>query len=233
MNENQGRLERRLALPKTLFVGYVWGKLTIEKIEGRHYFVKCACGNVFQIRHCHLPSRSSCGCRAHQAKEQKVHEHKHYHRWINIKMRIFNTTNKAYPNYGGRGIRLHDAWVSDFYAFADAIGEPPTPLHELDRIDNDGHYEPGNLRWVRRTANIRNTRNACKIVIDDVKVPLAVACFVAKIDYYCAHGAYKKSNDHLLKYFVKKGADLLAIKDHATKNDLYDSDVLPIYNHNA
>ena len=232
MNENQGRLERRLALPKTLFVGYVWGKLTIEKIEGRHYSVKCACGNVFQIRHCHLPSRSSCGCRAHQAKEQKAHDHQHYARWINIKSRIFNKTNKAYHNYGGRGIRLCDAWVNDFYAFAAAIGEPPTALHELDRIDNDGHYEPENLRWVCRTANVRNTRNACKIIIDGVNVPLAVACFVAKIDYYNAHSAYKKGNDNLLRYFVKKGADISAIKDYAAKNNLYDSNVLPIYKKN-
>ena len=64
-----------------------------------------------------------------------------------MKYRCTNPNSHKYPRYGGRGITVCDEWLESFQAFYDHIGDAPTPKHSLDRIDNDGNYEPGNVRW--------------------------------------------------------------------------------------
>jgi len=81
-----------------------------------------------------------------------------YRVWSWIKDRCLNPRNGAYANYGGRGIRICEAWRSDFVAFAAAVGQRPSPAHSIDRINNDGHYEPGNVRWATRSIQNANTR---------------------------------------------------------------------------
>lgn len=73
-----------------------------------------------------------------------------YNCWRGIKDRCLSPRNPKYARYGGRGICLYPAWASDFDAFETWINEnlgPKPEGHSLDRIDNDGNYEPGNLRW--------------------------------------------------------------------------------------
>jgi hypothetical protein len=218
---NKGRDERLASLKPQFFVGDVWYKLTVIKVEGKWYEMQCECGNVKRMRHCHLPSFSSCGCRVQKKVKNPVHDHEHYSRWCGIKSRCFLPTFTHYKNYGGRGITMCDKWKNDFWAFVRDIGDRPSPKHELDRIDNDGNYQPDNVRWVVRTANQRNKRNACTIDIDGVKVPLAVACVVSNIDYFCAHGVYRRGNEKLINYFLKKGADLKSIVAYAIENDVF------------
>lgn len=67
-----------------------------------------------------------------------------------MKFRCDNPKYKGYHRYGGRGIKVHEEWSHDFRAFYKYIGEPPTTMHSLDRIDNDGNYEPGNVRWATK-----------------------------------------------------------------------------------
>ena len=76
--------------------------------------------------------------------------HKHYARWTDMKSRCHNPEHRRYADYGGRGIAVCDAWRNSYQAYEDYIlelGPQPTPKHTLDRTDNDGNYEPGNLRW--------------------------------------------------------------------------------------
>jgi hypothetical protein len=74
--------------------------------------------------------------------------HTHLHRtWIAMKNRCLCPTSGPFPNYGGRGITVCDRWAESFEAFALDMGEPPSPLHSLDRINVGGNYEPGNCRW--------------------------------------------------------------------------------------
>ena len=77
--------------------------------------------------------------------------------------RCRNPRVARYPYYGGRGIRVCDRWQS-FEAFLADMGERPGPGYQLDRIDNDGHYEPGNCRWVTLRAQRRNRRDVRLLV---------------------------------------------------------------------
>lgn len=81
-----------------------------------------------------------------------------YQAWMGMKNRCRHPRCKAYPNYGGRGIRVCERWAADFSAFYADMGPRPSPLHSLDRIDSNGHYEPGNCRWATRAEQNRNTR---------------------------------------------------------------------------
>lgn len=74
-----------------------------------------------------------------------------------MKQRCYNEKSTAYKNYGGRGIRVCDRWRDSFVAFLQDVGRRPEPHLTLERIDNDGHYEPNNVRWATRE-QVHNTR---------------------------------------------------------------------------
>lgn len=85
-----------------------------------------------------------------------------YNLYRGIKNRCFNKRTPDYNKYGGRGITLHKEWLDDFMLFYEYIkqelGERPSNNHTLDRIDNDGNYEPGNIRWADKITQARNRR---------------------------------------------------------------------------
>jgi hypothetical protein len=80
--------------------------------------------------------------------------------------RCHNPKNKDFKNYGGRGIVVCDMWRESFEAFLLMVGKRPTPTHTIERIDSNGNYEPGNVRWATRTEQNRNTRSNVKLTID-------------------------------------------------------------------
>jgi hypothetical protein len=77
-----------------------------------------------------------------------------------MKERCYAPSYRGYHNYGGRGIRICDEWRNSFEAFYAHIGPRPSSEHSLDRIDNDGNYEPGNVRWATRNEQRGNRRKA-------------------------------------------------------------------------
>jgi hypothetical protein len=79
-----------------------------------------------------------------------------YNAWVSARYRCTIDKHPQWSNYGGRGIDMCQRWRESFAAFLSDMGPRPSPVHQLDRIDNDGHYEPGNCRWVTRQENLKN-----------------------------------------------------------------------------
>lgn len=147
--------------------GMVYGKLTILENgkSGKKHQLKvkcqCDCGNITYVEKQKLVNGGtrSCGC-----LRGVVHGYSHhylYRCWKNIKERCFTPHNRGYKSYGGRGITLYRPWIDDPKAFithvVDTLGNRPKGM-SLDRIDNDGNYEPGNLRWGTRKVQRGNQR---------------------------------------------------------------------------
>lgn len=85
-----------------------------------------------------------------------------YKIWSAMKNRCLNPKNSNYSDYGGRGIKIYEPWIHYFQAFYEYLGPRPTPQHSLDRYpDNDGNYEPGNVRWATKLEQTQN-RRPCK-----------------------------------------------------------------------
>lgn len=82
--------------------------------------------------------------------------------WCTMKQRCYRVKDKRYPLYGGRGIKVCDRWKNNFLAFMEDMGDRPSNKYSLDRINNDGNYEPSNCRWAtieQQANNRRNTRS--------------------------------------------------------------------------
>lgn len=82
-----------------------------------------------------------------------------YKIWTAMKQRCGNRKCSEYRSYGGRGIAVCDRWSDSFSAFIADMGERPGPEYQIDRIDNDGNYEPENCRWATPAQNSQNQRS--------------------------------------------------------------------------
>lgn len=89
-----------------------------------------------------------------------------YTSWFSMVSRCRNPRNNRWAAYGGRGVTVVDAWVGPggYERFIAHIGPRPSPGHSIDRIDVNGHYEPGNVRWATRAEQSHNTRNNVWVV---------------------------------------------------------------------
>jgi hypothetical protein len=133
--------------------------------------------------------------------------------WKGMMARCYRETFPSFKNYGARGIRVFDGWREDPAAFAGWLAEnlgPRPEGHTLDRIDSDGNYEPGNLRWASRseqshnTARYREARGAelnkrtgkwqARIHTEGRRVNLGT--FITEEEAHAAYLAYRKEHHH-------------------------------------
>lgn len=92
-------------------------------------------------------------------RKHGMHGTREYRAWVHMKHRCYNPSCRSYHSHGGRGIKVHQSWVSDPRQFLSDMGPHPGKGYSLDRVDNDGDYEPGNCRWATPTQQARNTRS--------------------------------------------------------------------------
>jgi len=161
--------------------------------DGNHtlWHCLCDCGKTKIVAGSHLQSGAtrSCGCLSREsARNRATHgacrrgkrspEYAVYHAALN---RCRSPRDRAYKNYGGRGIEFR---FKSYAEFINHIGGRPSKKHTLERINNDGHYAIGNVRWVTRKEQAENTRRSRKLLWKGVAYPtIAEACNSLNISY--------------------------------------------------
>lgn len=160
--------------------------------------LRCDCGTITVAVAAQVRSgrTQSCGClqRAYRAKGNKRHglrKHPLYATWCNMKARCDNRNNPQYKDYGGRGISYHPSWAQ-FPNFLRDVGEKPFPEATLDRIDNNGNYSPGNVRWADKTTQRRNSRQIREVSIGEETRLLTDWCAQFGISIASVHSRMKR-----------------------------------------
>jgi hypothetical protein len=152
--------------------GKVFSRLTVIRWAGRNWKgdllweCLCECGTCRIVLGRSIASGAckSCGClnRDVAVSSNTTHGMSRtaiYNAWFGMIERCRNKKHKAYKNYGGRGITVCDRWCESVANFIADMGPRPSTRHTLDRIDNDGNYEPTNCRWATWDVQSRNKRN--------------------------------------------------------------------------
>lgn len=158
--------------------GKTFGRWTVlgftHTAQGYSFWLcRCVCGNEKSIRrNCLTAGHSaSCGCLQKETATLARRTHgksssKEYKCWEGIIQRCTSKTRS--DRYAKRGIDVCNRWRCSFEAFLEDMGIAPSENHSIDRIDNDGDYEPGNCRWATRSEQARNTSRNRTVTIDGV-----------------------------------------------------------------
>lgn len=171
--------------------GMKFGRLTVleraaNKGKKTAWRCKCDCGNSCVVAGNNLRSGEvkSCGCL--RGQNHGLRNDKFYNTWCNIKKRCFNTGSSDYKYYGGRGITMFPAWIHDFQAFYNYVSKLPhfgEEGYSLDRIDNNGNYAPGNIRFADVKTQCRNRRSNHIVEYNGETMTLAEAAELSGIPY--------------------------------------------------
>lgn len=190
-------------------LGCVFFRLTVIAYYGKDknnrnlWLCNCECGNqgVWKTSDLSTGNTKSCGCFRREntsaiGKSNQTHGMTNvsgYKSWGHIVDRCTNPEHDQYYNYGGRDIKIHEGWLNSPVEFLEHIGPRPSDTHTVDRINNEGHYEPGNVRWATPAEQSRNTRR-------NIYVEYFGVSYILK-DLADAVGV----NDNALKLRIEKG----------------------------
>lgn len=179
--------------------GQKFGRLTVIELEGRGdhctwWKCLCECGKQLRVRsHLLRAGSKSCGC----LRPNLIHGHNRvgqrspeYAAWDNMRARCSNPDRSEFHRYGGRGIRVCQRWIdgdgvrSGFEYFLADMGHRPSKDHSIDRVNNDGNYEPQNCRWATLKEQRRNMSSNRLIELEGRKMTLVEACEQLGIKYH-------------------------------------------------
>lgn len=168
--------------------GHTFGRLTaIRRLprSGSHerWLCLCACGkeSVVQKSNLRTGHTISCGCVSTEVVMKRSTTHgcaRHNNRtpeyatWVGMRSRCLSPSSTKYPVYGGRGIKICPRWMI-FENFLSDMGSKPSKRHSIDRINNDGDYEPSNCRWV--TADVQQNNTSTNRLIEYAGVARTLA----------------------------------------------------------
>lgn len=179
-----GEIDRRTLRPHTVdLTGEVVNRLTVLRLAdepGRHrkWLCRCECGALVGVCQADLKRRrtKSCGCIKNKSHiKHGASKTPEFVAWAQMRKRCSEaaTTVEARRNYFERGIRVCPEWDADFSAFLADMGPRPSPKHSIDRIDNDGDYDPGNCRWATQLEQSNNRGCTIYALFDGEMTPVA------------------------------------------------------------
>lgn len=163
--------EKYQKLRKNSELYYLWDEgLRADKSGNRHRMAEflCSCGEsvIKSVSEVKRGRVKTCG---HIKRRVTKRERR---TWRGMLYRCNNKKSPNFKRYGGRGITVCERWL-DYENFIDDMGSAPSVTHQLDRIDNNGNYEPNNCQWVTPSQNMNNTWRARWWVINGVRYPSA------------------------------------------------------------
>lgn len=164
-----------------------------DKHGATFWTCQCDCGELRDVRttHLRLGVSKSCGClqrevAAQGKRKHGLHNNALYDVWNGMLRRTTNPDDPGYKNYGGRGIEVCTRWESVGNFIAD-MGPSYRKGLTIDRINNDGNYEPDNCRWTTRVVQQRNRTNTLRLTYLGRTLPLAEWADVCEIQYSTLH----------------------------------------------
>lgn len=188
--------------------GQTFGRLHVLGVddrESRHtYFLcQCDCGNIISTRSDALTSGAtvSCGCKKREQDRVNLtahHSHKMsgsriYGTWIGMKMRCYNKRDTKYYRYGGRGISVCDEWRNSFKSFYEwSIENGYSEELTIDRINNDGNYEPSNCRWSTMSEQCNNRSSCVYLTIGNSTRTITEWCSIFEVDPSVVFARHKR-----------------------------------------
>ena len=169
----------------------------------RCWLCQCDCGNTIVVTTQELRNGDtrSCGCLKTELTKIRLTTHgknrTHLHNvWKAMRKRCSNVNNKDYCRYGGRGIKVCDEWQNDFLSFERwAINNGYIEGLTIDRVNNDGNYEPNNCRWVTHKDQCNNRCNSICITHNNESHSLSEWADLLNIKYSTLYSRYKKGWD--------------------------------------
>jgi hypothetical protein len=158
--------QRTAKARKIKLAGQTFGRWTVVAEAGRNkqghvlWLCKCECGTEKSVSGLYLRGGGkSCGCLQTKHGESGLQRTPEYSAWVGMKTRCTNPKCEFWKDYGERGIRVCKRWLNSFENFLADVGRRTSPLHSLDRFpDNNGDYEPSNVRWATGSEQQHNRR---------------------------------------------------------------------------
>ena len=180
----------------------------------------CDCGKITYVHTSNLKCKRirSCGCLKVEelVNRSTKHNQRHtklYEVWKTIKQRCLNPKNVSYHNYGGRGITICEEWKNDFMSFYNwSMKNGYKEGLTIDRINNDGNYEPSNCRWTTRLVQNNNTRVNNYITINNETKTLTEWCRFYNANYGKVYRLYKLKNYDIIKALTASTQNLKSSK---------------------